>query len=105
MDNLNTHSVASLYETFEPAEAWLLAERLEVHHTPRHGSWLNMAEIELGVMSRQCLGDRIDDKAVLDERARAWAVSCNKERRRADWQFTAADARIKLKWLYPSIQK
>jgi hypothetical protein len=105
MDQLNTHSTASLYEAFEPAEARRLAERLEVHHTPKHGSWLNMAEIELGVMGRPCLGDRVADKAALDGRVRAWAESRNAERRRADWQFTTADARVKLKRLYPSIQQ
>jgi hypothetical protein len=104
MDQLNTHSVASLYEAFDPAEARRLAERLEVHHTPKHGSWLNMAEIELGVMARQCLGDRIADRNTLDERVQAWADARNHARRRADWQFTTADARIRLKRLYPSMQ-
>jgi hypothetical protein len=105
MDQLNTHSVASLYEAFDPAEARRLAERLEVHHTPKHGSWLNMAEIELGVMARQCLGDRIADKRMLDERVRAWADARNRARRRADWHFTTADARVRLKRLYPSTQQ
>jgi hypothetical protein len=99
------HSVASLYDAFDPAEARRLAERLEVHHTPKHGSWLNMAEIELGVMARQCLGDRIADRNTLDERVQAWANAPNHARRRADWHFTTADARVRLKRLYPSMQQ
>jgi hypothetical protein len=103
MDQLNTHSIARLYEAFEPAEARRLAEKLEIHHTPKHGSWLNMAEIELGVITRQCLGDRIEDKAALTDQLTAWTKSRNRNHRRVDWQFSTTDARIKLKRLYPSI--
>ena len=104
MDQLNTHSAASLYETFEPPEARRLAERLEIHYTPKHGSWLNMAEIELGVIARQCLGDRIEDKTQLADQLRAWTRNRNRRHCRVDWRFTTANARIKLKRLYPSIQ-
>jgi hypothetical protein len=104
MDQLNTHSTASLYEAFAPEEARRLAERLDIHHTPKHGSWLNMAEIELGVMSRQCLRERTEDKATLAKQVGAWERQRNQKRCRADWQFTAADARVKLRRLYPSIQ-
>jgi transposase len=103
MDQLNTHSIASLYETFEPGEARRLAEKLEIHYTPKHGSWLNMAEIELGVISRQCLDERTEDKAALSAQLTAWTKARNKSRRRVDWQFTTTDARTKLKRLYPSI--
>jgi hypothetical protein len=103
MDQLNTHSTASLYEAFEPAEARRLAEKLEIHHTPKHGSWLNMAEIELGVMTRQCLGDRVEDKAALIDQLGVWTKTRNKHHRRVDWRFRTTDARIKLKRLYPSI--
>lgn len=103
MDQLNTHSTASLYETFEPAEARRLAEKLEIHHTPKHGSWLNMAEIELGVIARQCLGERVEDKAALAAQLAAWTKARNRQHVRVDWQFTTADARTKLKRLYPSI--
>jgi len=103
MDQLNTHSTASLYEAFEPAEARRLAEKLEIHHTPKHGSWLNMAEIELGVIARQCLGERTEDKAALAAQLAAWTQTRNRQHVRVDWQFTTADARTKLKRLYPSI--
>ena len=103
MDNLNTHSPASLYEAFEPAEAKRLADKLEIHYTPTHGSWLNMAEIELSVLGRQCLAQRIPDKGRLTEEAAAWEERRNRHRIRIDWRFTTADARIKLKRLYPSI--
>lgn len=103
MDQLNTHSIASLYETFEPAEARRLAEKLEIHHTPKHGSWLNMAEIELGVIARQCLGERTEDKPALAAQLSAWTKARNRQHVRVDWQFTTADARTKLKRLYPSI--
>lgn len=104
MDNLNTHSVGSLYEAFDPATARGLAERLEIHHTPKHGSWLNMAETELSVLSRQCLERRIDCKEVLTREVTAWEHDRNGRETTIDWQFTTADARIKLKRLYPSFQ-
>jgi hypothetical protein len=104
LDQLNTHTTGSLYEAFEPAEARALAERLEIHHTPKHGSWLNMAEIELSVLTRQCLGDRIAAKAELKKRVTAWAKRRNQSHARIDWRFTTADARIKLRKLYPSLQ-
>jgi hypothetical protein len=104
MDQLNTHAIASLYEAFPPAEARRLAERLEVHYTPKHGSWLNMAEIELSAMSRQCLATRVEDKPTLVSEVMTWATHRNTRHCRVDWQFTTADARTKLKRLYPSIQ-
>ena len=104
MDNLNTHHPSSLYEAFEPAEARRIAERLEIHYTPKHGSWLDMAEIEIGVMSRQCLDRRIPDQRTLRREAAAWQDRRNQEAIKVDWRFTTADARIKLKSLYPSIQ-
>ena len=104
MDNLNTHHAASLYEAFEPAEAQRIARRLEIHYTPKHGSWLNMAEIELGVLARQCLDRRIPDREVLAQETGAWQERRNRDGIRVDWRFTTQDARIKLKSLYPSIQ-
>lgn len=104
MDNLNTHSPASFYETFEPQEAQRLIERFEFHYTPKHGSWLNMAEIELGVLIRQCLSRRIPDKSTLEKEVRAWQNDRNAKVVKVDWRFTTADARIKLKHLYPVIQ-
>ena len=104
MDNLNTHHPASLYEAFEPAEARRIAERLEIHYTPKHGSWLNMAEIELGILARQCLDRRIPDQEALQREVRAWQVQRNQARTRVDWRFATADARTKLKSLYPSLQ-
>ena len=103
MDNLNTHTPASLYEAFEPAAAKRLADKLEVHYTPRHGSWLNMAEVELSVLSRQCLSERMGDKNRLIEQIATWEVQRNAQGTRVDWRFTTADARIKLKRLYPKI--
>jgi len=103
MDNLNTHSPASFYGTFEPQEAQRLAERFEFHYTPKHGSWLNMAEIELGVLIRQCLSRRIPDKPTLEHEVRAWQTDRNAKVVKVDWRFTTADARIKLKHLYPVI--
>lgn len=103
MDNLNTHTPARLYEAFEPAEAKRLADKLEVHYTPRHGSWLNMAEVELSVLSRQCLSERMGDKNRLIAQIAAWEVQRNAQGTRVDWRFTTADARIKLKRLYPKI--
>ena len=103
MDNLNTHNIASLYEAFEPGEARRLAERLEVHYTPKHGSWLNMAEIELSVLKGQCLGRRIADMVTMQAEVSAWEKDRNNSARKIDWQFTTADARIKLKRLYPKL--
>jgi hypothetical protein len=104
MDNLNTHGVASLYEAFAPAEARRLIERLNVVYTPKHGSWLNIAEIELNVLSRQCLSRRIDKKETLRSEVAAWEADRNQRQIGVDWQFTTTDARIKLKRLYPQIQ-
>jgi uncharacterized small protein (DUF1192 family) len=101
-DNLNTHKPASLYETFPAAEARRLVERFEWHYTPKHGSWLNMAESELSVLSSQCLDRRIHDKDKLTEEVAAWQADRNKKHTKADWQFTTADARVKLKRLYPA---
>jgi hypothetical protein len=102
-DNLNTHKPASFYEAFPPDEARRLVERFEWHYTPKHGSWLNMAESELGVLSSQCLGRRIQDKQKLIDEVVAWNVDRNKHHATADWQFKTADARIKLKRLYPTL--
>jgi len=101
MDNLNTHSIASLYEMFEPQKARGLAERLEIHHTPKHGSWLNMAEIELSVLKGQCLNRRIPDIATMQSQVGAWENDRNSSARKIVWQFTTPQARIKLKRLYP----
>jgi hypothetical protein len=103
-DNLNTHTPASLYEAFAPAEARRLAERFEFHYSPKHGSWLDMAEIELGILGRQCLARRIDNIDALSREAMAWKASRNATKAKVNWQFTTADARIKLKKLYPSIE-
>jgi len=105
MDNLNTHTPASLYEAFEPAEAKRLAEKLEIHYTPKHGSWLNMAEIELSVLSRQCLDRRVPDFERLRSEVRAWQERRDAAGGKIDWRFRAEDARIKLKRLYPSLQE
>jgi hypothetical protein len=105
MDNLNTHALASLYEAFDPAEARRLIERLEVVYTPKHGSWLNMAEIELSVLSRQCMGDRVPDQATLAAAVDRWQKDRNNSRATIDWRFTTADARIKLRRLYPKINE
>jgi hypothetical protein len=104
MDNLNTHKVASLYEAFPPERARRIAERLEIHHTPKHGSWLNMAEIELSVLSRQCLDRRIESAEDLRREVSAWEEDRNERMVGIEWQFTTADARIKLHRLYPSTQ-
>lgn len=101
MDNLNTHTGASLYEVFEPSEARRLLDRLQIHYTPKHGSWLNMAEIELSVLSRQCLERRIPDKETMENEVAAWQCSRNTAEAKIDWRFTNDDARIKLKRLYP----
>jgi len=103
-DNLNTHKVASLYEAFEPAEARRLARRLELHYTPKHGSWLNIAEIELSVLSKQCLDRRIADLEILRQETQAWEHERNAKQTGVDWQFTTEDARIRLKRLYPQYQ-
>ena len=102
-DNLNTHRPASLYEAFPPAEARRLVERFEWHYTPKHGSWLDMAESELGVLSSQCLDRRIPDKQTLTDEVAAWEKCRNKSHAKADWQFTTDDARVKLKRLYPAM--
>ena len=101
-DNLNTHKPASLYEAFPASEARRLVERFEWHYTPKHGSWLNMAESELSVVSSQCLDRRIPDKESLTSEIAAWQAARNTKHTKADWQFTTADARIKLKRLYPA---
>lgn len=102
MDNLNTHGIASLYEAFHPEVARALAARLEIHYTPKHGSWLNMAEIELSVLSRQCLDRRIDNCDLMSREIARWQTDRNAANARINWQFKTADARIKLKRLYPS---
>ena len=102
-DNLNTHTPAALYGAFDPAEARRLTERFEWHYTPKHGSWLNVAEMELSVLARQCLDRRIPDRATLKREVAAWMVARNAAVVRVDWQFTTADARVKLKRLYPTI--
>ena len=102
-DNLSTHKPASLYEAFPAPEARRLVERFEWHYTPKHGSWLDMAESELGVLSSQCLDRRIPDKETLIEEVAAWQDGRNKNHTKADWQFTTADARVKLKRLYPAL--
>ena len=104
-DNLNTHSPVSLYETFEPAEAKRILDRLEFHFTPKHGSWLNMAEIEIGVLCEQCLDDRIPDDETLGGELAAWEKARNEQGATVNWQFTSIDARNKLKRLYPIISK
>jgi hypothetical protein len=101
MDNLNTHSIASLYEAFLPEKAYALASRLEIHHTPKHGSWLNIAEIELSCLTKQCLGRRISQLDVLNTELTAWTTATNADERQVNWQFTSSDARIKLRHLYP----
>jgi len=102
-DNLNTHKPASLYEAFPPAEARRLVERFEWHYTPKHGSWLDMAESELGVLSVQCLDRRIPDQRMLKEEVEAWELDRNKKHAKADWRFTTDNARVKLKRLYPAL--
>lgn len=103
-DNLNTHKPASLYAAFPPEEAHRLLDKLEIHYTPKHGSWLNMAEIELGVLGRQCLDRRIPDRETLRSEVAAWQRRRNQSQAKVDWQFTTADARVKLKRLYPSTE-
>ncbi len=103
LDNLNTHNAASLYKTFEPEEARRLVERIEFHYTPKHGSWLNVAEIEFSALSSQCLDRRIRDFSTLQMEIAAWEDDRNNRQPQVDWQFTTADARIKLKQLYPKL--
>ena len=103
MDNLNTHKIASLYEVFEPQEALRLAQRLDVHYTPKHGSWLNMAEIELSALKLQCLDRRIANIETMHSEVAAWEKSRNNGIRKIVWQFTTDDARTKLKRLYPKL--
>jgi len=102
LDNLNTHGLGSLYDAFEPAEARRLVEKLEFHYTPKHGSWLNMAEIELSILQRQCLNRRIADEATLKREVAAWEQQRNKAQETIDWRFTITEAREKLKRLYPT---
>ncbi len=103
MDNLNTHSIASLYTAFPPEKARRLAEKLEIHYTPKHASWLDMAEIEIGIMSRQCLSDYLANKDKIEAEVLAWCKKRNSNNSKVDWQFTTSDARIKLKRFYPII--
>ena len=103
MDNLNTHTGASLYEVFEPAEARRILNRLEMHYPPKHGSCLNIAEIELSILTRQCLQRRIPDKLTLTREVAAWEQRRNSSKAKVDWRFTTDDARIKLKRLYPTL--
>lgn len=103
-DNLNTHNFSSLYETFEPAEALRLCNKIELHHTPKHGSWLDIAEIELSVFTGQCLNRKIDSIEKLQREATAWYTSRNSKQKGVDWHFTTDTARIKLKHLYPVIE-
>lgn len=104
MDNLNTHSISSLYEAFAPEIARNLAKRLEIHYTPKHGSWLNIAEIELSVMTKQCLDRRIDNINSLRTELAEWEITRNSIQKGVDWQFTTSDARVKLKRLYPQFK-
>ncbi len=104
MDNLNTHRLSCLYEAFAPEQARRIIEKIEVVHTPKHGSWLNMAECELSVLGKQCLGERVGDEATLRQRVEAWETDRNHRSKKIDWQFETADARIKLRRLYPKIQ-
>jgi len=102
MDNLNTHNTSSLYEAFPPDQALPLARRLEIHHTPKHGSWLDVAEIELSALTRQCLDRRIDDLDTLNTELAAWQAATNADQRQVQWHFTTTDARVKLRHLYPT---
>jgi len=104
LDQLNTHSPASLYSAFPPAEAKRLADKLEIHHTPKHGSWLNMAELELSVLQRQCLKQRVADRVAMEREVTAWARRRTEQTKRITWHFTTADARIKLRRLYPAFE-
>ena len=103
LDNLNTHSLASLYQTFPPEEARRIVEKLEIHPTPKHGSWLNIAEIMIGILNRQCLSRRIADTSTVREEVAAWEQDGNEHRKPVQWQFTTQNARVKLKRLYPTL--
>lgn len=103
-DQLNIHKLSSLYEAFEPTTARRLVERLEIHHTPKHGSWLNIAENELSALTRQCLARRIPEREILERETTAWYIERNHLQKSVDWQFSTADARIRLKRLYPQIE-
>jgi hypothetical protein len=103
MDNLNTHKIGSLYEAYPPETAWEMAKRLEIHYTPKHGSWLNIAEIELSAMTKQCLNRRIWDLQTLKDQISAWELSRNTNQRSVIWRFTTHDARTKMKSLYPDV--
>lgn len=103
MDNLNTHNISSFYEAFAPEDAFRLAQRLEIHHTPKHGSWLNVADIELSVLKRQCLPERIPDIELMRQMVYAWNKDRNSRQTTVDWPFTTEDARVKLKRLYPKL--
>lgn len=103
MDNLNTHTGASLYKAFPPEEARRILDKLEIHYTPKHGSWLNMAEIELSILSRQCLDRRISDQETMKKEVEAWQATRNAIGKPMEWRFTTEDARVKLKKLYPTI--
>jgi transposase len=102
LDNLSTHSPAALYQTFPPAEAWRLVKRLEFQYTPKHGSWLNMAELEFAILSRQCLHRRLPNQMILRNEIAAWEADRNRARAKAHWHFTTAQARSKLRRLYPA---
>jgi len=104
LDNLNTHDFSALYEAFEPEEAWHMREKLEIQYTPKHGSWLNMAEIELAVVSGQCLDQRIGEEEMLRQEIAAWEAERNTQQVKVNWRFTTQDARIKLKRLYPVLE-
>jgi transposase len=104
-DNLNTHTPAVLYEAFEPAEAKRVLDRLEFHYTPKHGSWLNMVEIELSILSEQCLDDRIPDEETLQREVEAWEATRNEQRATVNWRFSTSDARVKLERLYPNLSE
>jgi len=104
MDNLNTHAGASLYKAFAPEEARRILDRLEIHHTPKHGSWLNMAEIELSILGKQCLDRRIPDQQSMKKEISAWEKERNGYSKSMKWRFTTKDARIKLAKLYPTIE-
>ena len=103
MDHLNTHAIASFYEAYRPEEALRLANRLEIHYTPKHGSWLDMAEIEIGILSRQCLSGYTPDKMEMERKVASWCEKRNAKKATVNWQFTTKEARIKLKSLYPVI--
>jgi hypothetical protein len=104
VDNLNIHKIGSLYDAFSPEKARELVKRLEIHYTPKHGSWLNIAEVEISALSRQCLDRRIGDSATLKKEASAWENNRNEKQKGVDWRFTTKDARIRLKRLYPHVQ-